>query len=123
MPGTSELLFSFVGEKGIYWLLKESVEDTQLFTSTTGSGHPSGCRTVCLCAEEPDRNAAWQYTGTPRGPESGSLSAMMPDFPQNRFFAEIQKTICIYTFIRYYELHRVVQQELDDVKGENLFVY
>jgi hypothetical protein len=40
MPGTSELLFSFVGEKGIYWLLKESVEDAALFMSATAEDLP-----------------------------------------------------------------------------------
>jgi hypothetical protein len=123
MPGTSELLFSFVGEKGIYWLLKESVEDASLFARPTAEELPGIIRTVKMCAGETSRKPAWQGIGIERGPESGSLSAMEPDFPRNRFLVGIQKTICIYTFIRYYELHRVVQQELGHVKGEDLCVY
>ena len=36
---------------------------------------------------------------------------------------ETEKTICIYASIRYYQLHRVVQQEHMHVKGKNLGIY
>jgi len=58
MPGTSELLFSFVGEKGIYWLLKESGEDAVLFMSATAEELPGIIRTVKMCAGETSRNPA-----------------------------------------------------------------
>jgi hypothetical protein len=44
-------------------------------------------------------------------------------FKHPGIFRGQKKTICIYASIRYYDLHRVVQQELDNVKGEDLCVY
>jgi hypothetical protein len=123
MPGTSELLFPFVGEKGIYWLLKESVDDAPLFASTTRQELPGIFSNSQNVRGRNKQGPLWLFVGILRRVKSGSLSAMEPDFPRNRFLAGIQKTICIYSFIRYYELHRVVQQELGNVKGEDLCVY
>lgn len=95
----------------------------RVFLSPTAEELPGIIRTAKMCAGETSRKPAWFAIGIMRGPESGSLSAIVPDFPRNRFLAGIQKTICIYTFIRYYQLHRVVQQELGHVKGEDLCVY
>jgi hypothetical protein len=58
-----------------------------------------------------------------RGVENVNHPTIVPAFPRYRFFPGIQKTIRIYASIRYYELHRVVQQELGNVKGEDLCVY
>jgi hypothetical protein len=69
MPGTSELLFSFVGEKGIYWLLKGSGEDAPLFVRGTGTGLPKmheGLHVRGGNRQEPGRapcgNPAWAGT-------------------------------------------------------------
>jgi hypothetical protein len=58
-----------------------------------------------------------------KDPKMALSSQWCLTFWRNRFFSGIQKTIRIYAFIRYYQLHRVVQQELDYVKGEDLCVY
>ena len=104
-------------------MLKESVDEAPLFASTTSeelSGISENSQNVR------GRNTlgpGWLFIGILRRLKSGSLSAMEPDFPRNRFLAGIQKTIRIYSFIWYYELHRVVQQELGNVEGEDLCVH
>jgi uncharacterized protein len=57
------------------------------------------------------------------GQEIVSLSQMVPDFTRNRYIIGKKKTICIYASIRYYELHRVVQQELLTMLKEKISAF
>ena len=44
-------------------------------------------------------------------------------FPENAISRKHKKTICIYGSIRYYQLHRAVQQEQQHVEREDLCIY
>jgi len=70
MPGTSELLCSFVGEKGIYWLLKESGEDASLFMSATADELPE--------TPQPPERAREKQAGTRHGCLSESCKGRNP---------------------------------------------
>ena len=58
--------------------------------------------------------------GMPVQQKNVNFSLIYGNFGRNRQIRAEQKKICIYSSIRYYEIHWVMGQEQDHVKGEDL---
>jgi hypothetical protein len=104
--------------------LKEAAETGRFFFARLSSlVDEDPC--ICMWSRKravPEHSMVVQPVILLKGKTALSLQ-LFQTFQRTVFFRGYKKTIRFYASIRYYQLHRVVQQELKHVKGEDLCVY